>query len=647
MTDETNVTSLEDRRRDAKAALGEPKPARATIAAIIRGLKPGNELMGGGPHRGSPPIDHKTGLPPHCPVTALGRDADVFYFINAAGSLGELTPSASGKGHIDALFSGQWPYLIWAWGRSKHLKGGVVLDQENYDAEKVRSALFDAATLKGSWNAVDMVRGRGAWIGPRGELILHLGDHLLINGRERVECGERDGFLYPGRPPVPAPASEAQPAGPAACGQQILDLLNTWNWGRGEMDAELMLGWICSAMVGGALNWRPTVFVTGDAATGKSTLQKTVATVLGGALVQAVETTAAGIYQVLKHDCLPVAVDELEAQSDGRKVRSVIELARVANSGGRMLRGGQDHNGRQFDLRSAFLFSAINAPSLQSQDRSRMALLNLKELEKIEGGEPIDLTVVAQLGQQLLRRIIDWWPRMAELREEVRHWLIAHAGHDGRGADTFGTLVAFAHAALSDEMPSDAELNKWVERLKASSLAELESRTPNWKLCLRHLLQVRADALRTESQKTVGAQLMNFWPGEHNDRSPCEPAYLKKKLAECGLGLSGPKRGKIAPESAWLFVPNDHSSLAPLFHDTKWAGEGGAPGVWTDALRQAPPWDAQFKEGLYRQGNGRVGMMPLRGTLLKVSHLFDLLGDEEMGSTDIVDAKQQEELGDE
>lgn len=631
MTDK--VTSLEKRRAQAKKSIGDPKPIKKDVAAAIRGLKPGKSLFGMPPGRGNPPMEEGTGLPPHCPVRPLGRDGDTFYFLNAAGGLGELSPSSSGKGHIDALFSGQWPYLVWAWGRCKHLKGGVIIDQDNYDAEKVRSALFDAATMQGSWNSVDMVRGRGAWIGDKGELILHLGDRLLIDGVEEEPCGERDGYVYPGQPPVPAPAEDEQPAGDEGPGQRVMAQLQTWNWARPNMDPHLMLGWMCAAMVGGALNWRPTVFITGDAATGKSTLQTVVGHVVGG-VIQAVETTAAGIYQILQNSCLPVAVDELEAQSDGRKVRSVIELARVANSGGRMLRGGQDHHGKQFDLRSPFLFSAINAPALQSQDRSRMALLNLKPLDKIEGRAPLDLTEFASLGRALFRRVIDWWPRIHELREEVRHWLVEEAGHDGRGADTFGTLVAFYHVAMSDEMPTDEELSEWCDRLKSTALAEFEARTPNWKLCLRHLLQVRPDAMRSETQKSVQALLQQFTPGPHNENTPADAGWLRKKLMEVGLGLSGPKRGRATFQTCWLFVPNDHSSLAPLFDGTKWAGEGGAPGVWTDALRQSPIWDPDLKKGLHRQGNGRVGMTPLRGTLLKLSDLFDAVGDEAMDGTE-------------
>lgn len=634
MTDD-NTIDLEARRRKVRGKLGEPVATTAEIARQIRAYKVGYDLFGKPPCRGEPPLDPSSGLPPNCPVRPLGRDGDTFYFLNAAGGLGELTPSSAGKGHIDALFAGQSPYLRWAWGRVKWVKGGPI-DQDNYDAEKVRETLFNAASDKGNWNKVDMVRGRGAWLGKDDELILHLGDHLLIDGRTRAECGERDGFLYPGRPPIVGPHAENVPEGRENPATKMLELLRSWNWERPDVDPEFLLGWICQAMVSGALSWRSTIFITGDQATGKSTVQKAVFAALGGAVIHAVETTPAGIYQMLKNDSLPVTVDELESDGDSRKKRGIIELARVANSGGRMLRGGQDHNGQQFNLRSAFLFSSINAPALQPQDRSRMGLLNLKELEKVEGRSGVDLSEVALWGRQMFRRILDWWPKLETMREEIAHWLKEEAGHDGRGADTFGTLIAFAHAAQFDTTPTDKQLIFWCDKLRASRLAEMESRTANWKLCLRHLLQVRADALRQSLDKTVGALLARFAEGDKlGNGDICDATWLRGKLAEVGLGLSGAKRGKPDAASAWLFVPNDHSSLSPLFDGTKWQAEGGAPGVWTDALRQAGKWDPKLNpSGLYRQGNGRVGAMPLRGTLLRLDGLFKAVGDAAMEGTE-------------
>ncbi|WP_163359483.1 hypothetical protein, partial [Escherichia coli] len=81
-------------------------------------------------------------------------------------------------------------------------------------------------------------------------------------------------------------------------------------------------------------------FITGDYGQGKSTLQAIIKEVIGDALHATADTTPAGIYQRVKQDCLPVAVDELEADADNRRAVGVVRLARLAASGGVMYRGG-------------------------------------------------------------------------------------------------------------------------------------------------------------------------------------------------------------------------------------------------------------------------------------------------------------------
>lgn len=625
---------IERQKAAAKARL---KETAVSVSAQIRALAPGGSLMGVPPGKWDPDTE-EFGLPPFCPVKPLGRDGDEFFFLNASGGVSVLSPSASGKAHIDALFAGQWMYLVWAWGRVTWGKGGPTY-QENYEAEKARRALFDAATLKGPWNMVDNVRGRGAWKGDDGRLILHVGDQLLIDGVIPQELGEYEGKLYPGRPRTPRPAIALQPAGPESCGRQALDLLKTWNWSRPELDPLLMLGWICAAMVGGALDWRPTLFVTGDKATGKSTLQGTSQAILGDATVHAVETTAAGIYQVLKQDSLPVTLDELEADANVSKVKAVIELARVASSGGRMLRGGQDHSGRQFDLRCPFMFSAINPPPLQPQDRSRMAILNLKKLGKRKKAKSgIDRSELHQLGTELMQRVATWWPRLPDLLDAFRERLMDDelGRHDGRGADTFGTLAAFAHIALNDEMPTPAELAEWARLLDAGELAELESADENWAMCLRHLLQAQPDAFRTYASKSVAALLESWSLHKIGDGEDNSTGQVKRRLADVGLGLVFEKGGLGNRfEGGWLFVPNAHQQLNRLFEGSKWAGMMGADGVWTHALRQADECHElavtegkpmSWGPGVYRKGTGGVGPLKTRGTLLRLSTLFKVAG---------------------
>src|SRR5690606_17311575 len=112
-------------------------------------------------------------------------------------------------------------------------------------------------------------------------------------------------------------------------------------------------------MLGGALKWRPHVWVTGSTATGKSTLHELLELLFDGGALHTADATEAGLRQILGQQTLPVFFDELEANEDNRRARAIIGLARLASSGADMHRGGQDHHGHEFTARSCFLFSSI------------------------------------------------------------------------------------------------------------------------------------------------------------------------------------------------------------------------------------------------------------------------------------------------
>src|SRR5215471_17644216 len=98
------------------------------------------------------------------------------------------------------------------------------------------------------------------------------------------------------------------------------------------------------APIAGALRWRPSVWVTGDASTGKSTLQQHVIRHTQGGphgLLQASDATGAGIWQTLEFSACPVALDELEAEANPEKREAIIKLMRISSSGDQLVRGGQ------------------------------------------------------------------------------------------------------------------------------------------------------------------------------------------------------------------------------------------------------------------------------------------------------------------
>lgn len=553
----------------------------------------------------------RDGLPPDCPVHVLGMDGDVLYVIDAAGQLVEILDHAFGQNKVQRLFLHRMAYLYWAFPRFG--QGGVV---NGFDTVKVRDSFYEAAGRRGLWSAGDKVRGLGGWTDKGGNLVLHCGDTLYVRGRE-VPTGEYEDHFYPRRPPIPEPWST--PVTDAQMHEtDVWAALQTFTWDRPEVDPVLVLGWLAAAYLGGALPWRPMLFVVGDKGVGKSSLQALVKGVLGAALHQTADTTPAGIYQKVRQDSLPVGVDELEAGADNSRVLGVVKLARLAASGGVMFRGGSNHSGTTFTARNCFFMSAINMPPVPPQDLSRMALINLRPRDPRQASVALPVIQEDVVGRMMLRRLVDNWPSFPALYARYRAAL-GRGGHDGRGQDTYGTLLACAHLVLGDELleqyglPTDAneDLDRWGELLAADSLPEKEDASENWRRCITHLLTSRVEAWRGGIRHTVGQLLHDL----KDNQLPLQQA--NEQLSQADLLAIAAHEIVPGTRGYALAVPNAGPMISQMFRGTDWGGEGGT-GVWSSALRQGPPHIVVADKLKNRQ---RINGVQRRCTIVMVSEL--------------------------
>jgi hypothetical protein len=558
------------------ATLSPPDPPKGDARD---GVRPGEW--------GTPPD-----IPPDCPVRVLGLgDGDLLYVVTAGGMLSAQDPSGFGQKYVIRLFGDRIGYVYWAWPRFS-AKGHV----DNFRTELVYESFMGEAARRmrehGMWNPTERVRGRGAWRGEDGELIYHAGSWLWRAGELTRSGTEIGRHFYPLRPALPLPWREPVEGfdNPAI---EIGKLLQTWSWERPKVDPFIVLGWMAAAMMSGALPWRPSVFLVGDKAVGKSTLQHLMKLVLGDGVLKTDDTTEAGIYQRLGMDALPVQIDELESTQDNRKVLAVVNLARLAASGGVRLRGGQDHKGVEFAANSCFFFSAINPPPMNSADWSRMAKLTVSRLdpERLKAAPEINARRLADAGRKMLRRLLDHFGEFDALFQHYRRALSA-GGHDGRGCDTYGVLLTCAHLVLGDEgvdalgLPIDG-FDHWADWLAVSSLSEMADQDENWRECLSWLLQFRVDAWRNGKHQRVG-HVLDAVRGGLDRTLELEPA--KELLALAGLGL---RVNPAAPPREWwkgllLAVPNRGDAVAQIFAGSKWGGGPGGAGVWGSALRQGP-----------------------------------------------------------
>lgn len=559
-------------------------------------------------------------VPDDCPVKPLGVDQDHAWFLNRLGMLVPLKAAGCGQSNLEHLF-GNSDYLIRAWPQCENVgnKNLYIPKAKGFHAQYARMALFDACHKRGLFDPRDRVRGRGFWADQDGNLIVHMGDVVLthrLDGRQFSHGpGEYDGLVYEARPAVPRPT----PGAPEQVAN-LLSYLDGWNWERGPLDARLALGMMGAMVMSGALDWRPMAFILGDAASGKSTLQKLMRNLLPGRVIGTADASEAALRGMMGRDAMAVSFDEIEADSeDGGRASKVMKLARYAASGDKVYRATKDQDVNEFVLLGCMLFSAINVPKMRPQDKQRFCFLKMNAI-KTGAAKPfkeMGQREARELGQAMVGRLVAGWPRWAETLETYTDFLKA-ARHTTRGAQNFGTLLAAADLLLFDELDGERAMCL-ANDYQRDQLMEYEDQEQNFAKWWRRLLAAQPEAWRRDGLPSVG-EIVGRWlkaardPIDTQDNKD-EAAAAARKLLRVGLTvIKDRKAGEY-----WLAVPNDHPATQALFEGTDLA-EGG----WQLALRQGPRWDLEMNpEGLWRTQQVVMAGGRANATLIRLSAKHD------------------------
>jgi hypothetical protein len=542
-------------------------------------------------------------LPEDCPVKPLGHMGQTYYYLSAANQLEEVPAEKHGRLVLLHLFGGRADYMT-SWLPAFNAKG-VITGPKN---EIIQNSLLHACYRRGLWDKRDRVRGRGCWSGETG-LVMHLG-RSVVTPEAVHEPGEIGDHVYPAGGRLLSPGDDARHPG-----ADILAQLNTWNWRRPHLDPLLLLGWCGAGLLGASLSVRPMVYITGGHGSGKSTLNKLLELLLGKWLLWSNDATQAAVTSTLGLDCLPVA--ENESRPDSKRAEGMIELARLSYSGGTKRRGSANHEAHEFTVRSAMLFSAINPPAMEPQDKSRFAVLKLGSLDPLAPRLVLNAAMLHQLGARMLARLNAdqgaFQARFDALAEALRK-----AGHSARGQDTFGTLLACAWTLIGDDdcdrlgLPLASRLKELTLLMRADELAETAGKAENWRECLDHLLDAPVEAWRNNKRQTIGAVLdgvLDKIKNAENDGISFSDAV--DLLKQAGVRLMKPD---TASDPLRVFIPHKSEQLARLFKGSKWAGIPGEGG-WSQALEQAP---AQ----LWRREVQRVNK-PVRGLSFTISTMME------------------------
>lgn len=593
------------------------------------------------PARDRPPF------PPGSPVKPLGMmcgldGTQMCYYRDGNGQItGLKAGNGHGKNAMIALFGPRSDWLeehFPQWSAPRYEGRGsnrqLVKPSEiiGFDQADASRALIEECARKGIFDPSGRMRGRGAHQNARGDgLVLHCGDKLFVSrhratgtikGWDWVDPDLYERFVYPAGEAIPRPWHHEMDGEPAA---EVLAMLQTWNWLRPKLDPQLIIGGIGAGMIGGALSWRPMMWITGGAGTGKSTLNGQngmIHRLFGEGLFRTGNASAAGIRQSLKNSTLPVMLDEAESGKNNDRIEQILELARVSASGDNYTRGGADHSAQQFTLRSAFWFSSILIPPMEPQDLSRFAICQLRPLRADVAPLNLANAGLADKGRMIMRRMVDGWPRLADTKNKF-HAALALRGHSARACDQFATLLACADVALNDWMTSDAlvsdeEVDGWAMECAPQRLAEVSEAKSDPRQCLEHLATSQVQARGGDVREMLASWIAKAIPVYENDSA----MLYDDRLQQLGLKLVNPNWKAGAGSGRWgaegakdhkpifLAVANNHRALDGLFAMSKWPG-----GVWKQSLERFDYAIAGVTIKFAR--------IPMRATLVPLCHLID------------------------
>ena len=171
---------------------------------------------------------------------------------------------------------------------------------------------------------------------------------------------------------------------------------------------------------------------------------------------------------------------------------------------------------------------------------------------------------------------MDHWTRWNDTLELYRAAL-ANAGHDSRGCDQYGPLLAMSDLLRFDEpLPSDA-IAGLIE-----PLANRRQRQKDADAMLMWLLSIAVDNVqRGGNRLTIRALIESACAYRETDTISSETS--RKILETFGVFVDGVR------EDAVITLPNQSRELGKLFYNSRWYTTAGAvAGGWKQAMERLP-----------------------------------------------------------
>jgi putative DNA primase/helicase len=481
------------------------------------------------------------------PFRVLGYNSGIYYYY----SFGEkriiaLTPSGHNLLNFFQLAS-QFQIL-----EPHRDVGGKLLYSEKQIAQTLASKMMALAQQRGIFSEEDKVRGIGAWIDD-GRVFLHCGSEIYVNSRKTHFDDIRSEFTYIAAARLVTPSKDALTNADARRLREICEMV-TW---EKKLSGTLLSGWLVIAPICAALQFRPHIFITGEAESGKSTiLNRIIKPVLGKiALCMDGGTTEPAIRTSMGYDARPLIYDEAEPS---QSMAGVIELLRKSSTGSVVKKFGQ----QPFKARFCACLSGINPPINKTADESRIAFMKIKKNIKSTAIEDfanlldkIEETITDDFAEKMLARTLQ---NMNSLLENIKIFQKAFRScnpQSARASELIGTMLAGVYMLGRTDIISTEDALKFIKAHDWSSHTNIQEDSDPIRL-LQHII--------SSLVKTTGGQDISI--GELITRVSSGDESANKLLRNHGIRV----------EREYVSIATRSQNLAKLLKETDWGMRWGS-----------------------------------------------------------------------
>lgn len=437
------------------------------------------------------------------------------------------------------------------------------------------------------------LRGCGTWF-DNGKVVQHNGDRLIVDGELISIDNFKTDNIY--NKSYPIDIYDSKPITTAES-QEFLKLCKLFTWDK-RISGTFLSGFCVIAPICGALSWRPHVWLTGASGTGKSWIMKNIVSPVIGkiALKAQSNTSAAGLYQTLGINALPIIFDEAEGETPRARdeLQKILELMRQASteSGTPILKGSQSGHAVEYRVRSCFILSSIGVNISQKADLSRITPLSLLKSDSTEKFKEItDITfnlLTPEYCSGLRARTLKLIPIILK-NTEIFSRIVAEKFRDQRIGDQFGSLLSGAYSLADDGLIDIEKAKKWVDSQDWEDQVSGDTETDETN-CLNRILEYIITVIDTGNQRreySISEIL--------NDPDLYLNAEIKKSIERIGLKVLVEYDKDFDKTYKYLLVADSHRCIKKILSGEIWEKN------WSRILRRIP--GAEQKKPVKFAGN--------------------------------------------